>query len=120
MPDWKQFVRQNLHLRNFRPEREAEIVEDLAQQLEDAYRDSRLRGLSEGDAQAFAREHVSDWNALSRSLEHSRDGAMDVLDRLQDRVDDSAARNGWGSRFVRLPQDVLFAARMMRKNPGFT
>jgi len=35
-------------------------------------------------------------------------------------MDDSRARNPCTSRFSRLPQDLLFAVRMMRKNPVFT
>ena len=43
MPDWKQYVRERLRLPLLTPEREAEIIEDLAQQLDDA---SRLRALA--------------------------------------------------------------------------
>src|SRR5215472_9980409 len=118
MPDWKKYVRQNLHLRNFSPGREAEIVDDLAQQLEDAYRDGLSRGLSATDAEDLAREHIADWEALSRHLSQTRHGTMDSLERLESRIDDSSARNAWTSRLARLPQDVLFALRMMRKNPG--
>ena len=120
MPDWKQYVRQNLHLENLHPEREAEIVDDLAQQLEDAYRDGLLRGLTEDKAAAFARQHICDWQALSDQLAQSRTGALDSLELLQRRVDDSRSRTGWSSRFARLPQDLFFALRMMRKNPLFT
>ena len=51
MPDWKKYVRQNLYLPNFRSGREAEIVDDLAQQLEDAYRDGLSTGLSAIEAE---------------------------------------------------------------------
>jgi predicted permease len=120
MPDWKAYVRQNLDLRNLRPEREAEIVDDLAQQLEDAFRDGLNSGLTEIQADTFAREHIPDWQELSRNLAQSREGAINTLDRLERRVEDSRARDGWDSRFARLPQDLLFALRMMRKNPIFT
>ena len=52
MPDWTEYVRRNLRLRGFRPEREAEIVEEVARQLEDAYT-AALR-LGGGEAQAAA------------------------------------------------------------------
>jgi len=120
VPDWKLYVRQNLSLRNFRPEREVEIVDDLAQQLEDAYRDALSRGLSAAEAEAFACEHIADWEALSLNLRQSQEGAMDSLERLQSRVDDFRVRDAWGSRFACVPQDLLFAVRMMRKNPVFT
>ena len=38
--DWLAFVREHLRLSEIRPEREAEIAEDLARQLDDAYRDA--------------------------------------------------------------------------------
>lgn len=120
MPDWKEYVRQNLHLRNFRPGREGEIVDDLAQQLEDAHKEGLSRGLSATEAEEFAREHIRDWEALSRDLAQSRQGKMDSLERLQSRMDDSSARNHWLPLFAGLPQDLLFAVRMMRKNPVFT
>src|SRR5438067_13714031 len=120
MTDCKEYVLQNRRLRNFSPARQAGIVNDLAQQLEDAYRDGLSRGLSGTDAAEFAREHIADWEALSRHLAQTRQGTMDSLERLQRRIDDSSSRNAWASRLARLPQDLLFALRMMHKNPGFT
>jgi len=120
MPDWKKYVRQNLYLRNFRSGREAEIVDDLAQQLEDAYRDGLSTGLSAIEAEEFAREHIADWEALSRHLAQSHLGKMDSLERLQSRIDDSRVRNRGRSLFAGLPQDLLLAVRMMRKSPVFT
>jgi hypothetical protein len=46
MPDWAQYVRQNLRLSHLRPEREAEIVEDLAAQLDEAYAEAKPRPCS--------------------------------------------------------------------------
>src|SRR5215469_3221168 len=120
MPDWKKYVRQNLYLRNFRSGREAEIVDDLAQQLEDAYRDGLSTGLSAIEAEEFAHEHIADWEALSRHLAQSQQGKMDPLERLQSRIDDSRVRNRGRSLFAGLPQDLLLAVRMMRKSPVFT
>ncbi len=44
---WSSFVREHLRLSGVRPEREAEIVEDLARQLDDAYREALATGASE-------------------------------------------------------------------------
>ena len=120
MPDWKEYVRQNLCLQDFRPGREAEIVDDLAQQLEDAYRDGLSRGLSATEAEGVARVHIADWEALSRHLAQSHKGKMDSFERLQTRIDDSSFRDRWLSLFAGLPQDLLLAVRIMRKNPVFT
>ena len=46
-PDWPAYVRQNLQLCGFRPERESEIVEEIAQQLEEAYHEVLRAGGTE-------------------------------------------------------------------------
>jgi putative ABC transport system permease protein len=107
MPDWKQYIRSNLHLRGVRPAREADFVDDLAQQLEDAYREARASGMAEADAIASARRHISDWDTLRGELERLPHTAVPALARVEG--------NARG-----LFRDLLFGLRMMRKNPGFT
>src|SRR3954447_18507762 len=120
MPDWKQHVRENLRLKSVRPERENEIVDDLAQQLEDAYRDAIASGLPEERAALVARRHIADWDTLAQDLQNSRRLSSTGLQKLEDTIGDAAAS---GSRlanlFGGLAQDLLFAFRMMRKSPGF-
>jgi hypothetical protein len=74
MPDWFDYVRRNLRLRGFRPEREAEIVEEVARQLEDAYAEALRLGASPQQARAAVEGHIADWNALARELEESHRG----------------------------------------------
>jgi len=120
MPEWKKYIRQNLHLHGLRPDREAEIIEDLAQQLEDAYREALAGGLAEADAAAFARQHVPDWKALNQELQRLPGGAAPALEHLQESADTaSRSRRSWAP-LGGLLRDLLFGLRMMRKNPGFT
>jgi len=44
MPEWKEEIRQRLASLNLQPEREAEIVEELSQHLEDRYAERLARG----------------------------------------------------------------------------
>jgi predicted permease len=111
MPDWKEHVRRNLHLSDISAEREAEIVDDLAGQLADAYLDALSRGLDELNACQFAKSQIGDWKALACSLEQSRKNRLDLLDRLEHRK-----RFGW----IPMRHDILFALRMIRKSPLFT
>jgi predicted permease len=120
MPDWAEFVRARLRLRNVRPEREAEIVEDLARQLDDAYREALANGVSELDARGAAEQHVSDWDALSQSLSASEVAKMPALTAMQNRAEERDLRErGRFSWFTDFCGDAIYALRMLRKSPGF-
>jgi len=88
MPDWAQYVRQNLRLSGLRVEREAEVIEDLAQQLEDAFAEALHRGLSPPQAETAAKKHIMDWPALAKQIEHSTRGRESALSALQNRAED--------------------------------
>ena len=120
MPDWTAYVRSHLLLRGLRPDRETAIVEDLARQLEDAYRDALAAGMSEADALTCTTRHVSDWEGLSRELERLPNAAMPVLEGLQERASTASDSRRWWAFFGGLLRDGLLSFRMMRKSPGFT
>ena len=50
MPEWKDEVRKRLSRLNLEPAHEAEIVEELAQHLEDVYQRSLRAGATEAEA----------------------------------------------------------------------
>src|SRR4029453_15104532 len=88
MPDWKRYVRERLSLPKLRPERAAEIVEDLAQQLDDACRAALKRGPPAEEAEAAAAGEIQGWDPLARDiiLSERRDRLpldQRVLERLQ-------------------------------------
>src|SRR5215813_2658864 len=72
MPDWRRYVRERLRVSHLRPERAAEIVEDLAQQLEDAYRAALERGATAEEAEATTAREIQDWDRLARDLNRSQ------------------------------------------------
>src|SRR5258708_3276273 len=119
MRDWTAYVRRHLELRNLVPARAAEIIDDLAQQLDDAYRDAIGRGLSESEADRFAQQHILDWQTLARDLEQTRNGAESALERVERRAE-SLGSPASRFRFHSVRQDVFFALRLMRKNRIFT
>ena len=68
MPDWVQYVRRNLPLDRLRQPRADEIVEDLARQFEDFYREALARGMSDDEAATFARRQIPDWESLTSDI----------------------------------------------------
>ena len=60
MPDWNHIVRGNLAVLRLPPEREIEIVEELALHFEAVYEDALAAGLSAAEAEARAVQSY-DW-----------------------------------------------------------
>src|SRR5262245_34086214 len=68
MPEWKQEIRRRLAGSKLEPAREAEIVEELSQHLEDHYRESLARGATEEEAARAALAELSASEALQKEL----------------------------------------------------
>jgi predicted permease len=121
MPDWSEYVRQNLRLSHSRPEREAEIVEDLAGQLDEAYGEALQRGLTSQQAEITAMQHVADWAGLANELARSQRGRQSAMTILQHQAEDrDVAKHGRFSLLTDFRQDVHYAFRVLAKSYGFT
>ena len=121
MPDWARYVREHLRVPRLAPEREAEIVEELAGQLDEAYNEHLRRGLSPAQAEAAALDHIADWAALAGALADSPRGRESAIASLQKRMEDrEAARRGAFSVFTELRQDLRYAIRVLAKSPALT
>ncbi|HET9706054.1 MAG TPA: hypothetical protein VFP85_18565, partial [Vicinamibacterales bacterium] len=66
--DWRRYVRAHLPPLDVSAERESEIVEELAIQLESTYEKARANGADDRSAIARALGEVPDWQALARTL----------------------------------------------------
>ncbi|MEO7190169.1 MAG: hypothetical protein ABI051_03865 [Vicinamibacterales bacterium] len=71
MPDWRVLVRQRLAAACLPPMDELGIVEELAQHLEDCYRELCAQGMPEGDALELSLQEV-DGQELTSALRESR------------------------------------------------
>ena len=110
MPDWTQHVRPRLSGLRLSPTREAEIVEELSQHLDDRYRELIAGGMSPDEATRVALSDFREGNVLA-----------DYIAPLRQAHPPSAITPGAsGSNLLSdLWQDVRYAVRMLRKNSGF-
>jgi hypothetical protein len=115
MPNWNHIVREHLAVLRLPPEREIEIVEELALHMEIAYEAALADGLSEAEAVARAVRGY-DWQLLECELSRAeRPPAARALQPSLELIE----RKG-GIRMGSFIQDLRFGARMLMKQPGFT
>ncbi len=99
MPDWNRLVRERIPALHVGPERENDIVAELALQLEQAYADAMAGGAGEAEALRRAMAQMGDWDRLGRSI--------DVPER----------RAGFTTGGM---HDLRYALRFFRRNLAFT
>src|SRR5215469_17758956 len=100
--DWRAYAQSRLAGLRTSPLRERDIVEEIAEHLEQAYREAVARGDSEAEALQKADAWFANWNEVGRQIsdEEARAGRTPRF------------WNGWGA-------DFRYAARLLQRNPGF-
>ena len=122
MRDWDEYVRGRLPLRDVEAHREGHIVEELATQLEDIYREARSMGRSESEADAITREHITDWDALAADIRRQRRAIRaPKAERWLESSEQVLRRRGGGwLSAADMLQELGFAFRRLRKSVGFS
>jgi len=112
MPDWKEAIRRQLSGLRLAPTREAEIVEELSQHLDDRYEQSLRGGATVEEAYRAALLELTESDFLAEELRRVERAVR------QEPVIAGARRRT--NMLGDLWQDLGYGMRMLLKNPGFT
>src|SRR6266404_1117 len=112
MPEFREAIRERLQSLSLAPAREAEIVEELSQHLEDQYEQSLNRGASEEEAHQSVLQELNESDLLAPALK-----------RIERRVPQNPVvmgAEGKTNMIGDLWQDLRYGLRILMRNPGFT
>ncbi|HJQ25493.1 MAG TPA: ABC transporter permease [Blastocatellia bacterium] len=111
MPDWRDEIKQRLAGLRLEPTREAEIIEELSQHLDDRYGELCSGGATADDARRAALNELSSSEILRQELRR-----VEQTMTREPVVLGAARRNVMENLF----QDLRYGLRTLRNRPGFS
>src|SRR5688572_14577803 len=107
MPEWKDEIKDRLAGSKLEPAREAEIVEELSQHLEDRYAESLTRGATPDEAYRAALAELREGETLQRELQR--------VERSVGQEPIVLGTNRSGNMIADFWQDLRYGVRMLGK-----
>jgi predicted permease len=122
MPDWKRYLKEYLSLPEMKGHREQRMIDELADHLEDLYREAVARGASEEEAMAQIEEWLGEAGFASGELVRSE--PAHVRSRMNRWVEGQEemlrSKGGALSRVADAGRDLRLALRTLAKRPFFS
>ena len=110
-PDWRDAVRRRTASLGLPPATEMDLVEEVAQHLEDRYRELCAGGAGRENAFRQAEAELDDMPGMRLALER--------IERMRESRSIQPGTRTTGSLLRDLSKDLRYTARTMRKNPTF-
>jgi putative ABC transport system permease protein len=112
MPEWRQEISQQLAGLNLSATREAEIVEEVSQHIDDRYRELVTGGATEEESRRMALEEISEEKLLAKGLERVEHQEPQEPVVFGGREKKNLLAGVW--------QDTRYGVRILASNPAFT